>query len=199
MPGVAGMVERVFGQASYAEGVAVCEIFIRFFKTNMAVAKMMPIPTLIDNDDSFQEFMSIFLNDFVQLLTRVYHFVTRDDENRPQLLAKISPNECRWLGGKKKNAVGVVALSLCIAGGSESLPTLYIVCSPNYKIVSHDSPKSIYLQFQGKNAWPDGKGVADEGSEYFYHIGRPEYQFGNANECPYDIDALCRAARVSES
>ena len=183
MPNVAGMVERVFGQVSYAEGVAVCEICIRFFKTNMAVAKMMPIPTLIDNDDSFQEFMSIFLNDFVQLLTRVYHFVTRDDENRPQLLAKISQ----------------MALSLCIAGGSESLPTLYIVCSPNYKIVSHDSPKNIYLQFQGKNAWPDGKGVADEGSEYFYHIGRPEYQFGNANECPYDIDALCRAARVSES
>ena len=45
----------------------------------------------------------------------------------------------------------------------------------------------------GKNAWPVGMGVEDEVLEdrdFFFHIGRPEFQVGNDNVPPFDMDAI---------
>jgi hypothetical protein len=123
---------------------------------------------------------------------------TRRDKTSPQLLARTSPHEFRWVAGKTKNVAGVAALSLHTAGGSETLPTLYIVCSPDFNVTPHGPQNNILMQFLGKNAWPVGKGVEDnvlEAPDHFYHIGRPEFQIGNYNdECPYDVDAMDKEA-----
>ena len=175
--------------------------------------------TSITTTASFLEAMPAFLNDLVQLMRAIYLSTTRDDGSSPELLARTSPHEIRWVGGRMKNVAGVAALSLDTAGGSAALqPTLYIVCSPNFNDTStQDGPQNnILLQFLGKNAWPVGMPtkkksrssrtssstrVGDEVLEdrdfdrdFFFHIGRPEFQVGNDNVPPFDVDAYKKDA-----
>jgi hypothetical protein len=181
---------------------------------------MIVLPTTsINTIAAFLEAMPAFLNDLVQLMRDIYLSTTRDDGCSPELLARTSPHEIRWVGGRMKNAAGVAALSLDTAGGSAALqPTLYIVCSPNF---NDGSQNNILLQFLGKNAWPVGMPtkkksrssrtssstrVEDEvliledrdlwDRDFFFHIGRPEFQVGNDNVPPFDVDALEKDAAL---
>jgi hypothetical protein len=175
--------------------------------------------TSITTTAAFLEAMPAFLNDLVQLMRAIYLSTTRDDGSSPALLARTSPHEIRWVRGRMKNAAGVAALSLDTAGGSAALqPTLYIVCSPNFMDTSDGPQNNILLQFLGKNAWPVGMPtkkksrssrtssstrVEDEVLEdrdfdrdFFFHIGRPEFQVGNDNVPPFDVDALEKDAAL---
>ena len=203
MSNVKDMVERMFGRVSDSEGETVCSGLLDFFKHEVGCQQMIVLPTSsINTNDEFLEAMPAFLNDFVQLMKTIYSSTIRDDGSSPELLARTSPHEIRWVGGKTKNVAGVAALSLDTAGGSAALPTLYIVCSPDFNLTSNGPQNNILLQFLGKNAWPVGKGVEDEVLEerdHFFHIGRPEFQVGNHNPCPFDMDALEKEAALNRA
>jgi hypothetical protein len=196
MSNVKDMVGRVFGPVSDSEGVTVCKSLLHLIKHEVGSQQMIVLPTTtIGTTAEFLEAMPAFLNDLVQLIRAIYLSTTRDDGSSPDLLARTSPHEIRWVGGRLKNAAGVAALSLDTAGGSAALqPTLIIVCSPDF----NDSPRNnILLQFLGKNAWPVGMGLEDDVEEerdFFFHIGRPEFQVGNDNVPPFDMDALKKDA-----
>ena len=128
MSNVKDLVERVFGPVSDSEGVTVCTSLLHFFKHEVGRQQMIVLPTSITTNDLFLEAMPAFLNDLVQLMRAIYLNTIRDDGSSPELLARTSPHEIRWVGGKTKNVAGVAALSLDTAGGSAALPTLYIVC-----------------------------------------------------------------------
>ena len=202
MSNVKDMVGRVFGPVSDSEGVTVCTSLLDLIKHEVGSAQMIVLPTTsITTIAAFLEAMPAFLNDLVQLMRAIYLSTTRDDGCSAELLARTSPHEIRWVGGKTKNVAGVAALSLDTAGGSAALPTLYIVCSPNFNVTSDGPQNNILLQFLGKNAWPvgPGMGVEDEVLEerdFFFHIGRPEFQVGNHNVCPYDMDAIEKEAAL---
>ena len=203
MSNVKDMVERMFGRVSDSEGETVCSGLLDFFKHEVGSQQMIVLPTSsINTNDEFLEAMPAFLNDFVQLMKTIYSSTIRDDGSSPELLARTSPHEIRWVGGKTKNVAGVAALSLDTAGGSAALPTLYIVCSPDFNRTSDGPRNNILLQFLGKNAWPVGKGVEDEVLEerdHFFHIGRPEFQVGNHNPGPFDMDALEKEAALNRA
>lgn len=212
------MVRRVFGSVSDSEGVTVCTSLLDLIKHEVGSPQMIVLPlrlhptTSITTTASFLEAMPAFLNDLVQLMRAIYLSTTRDDGSSPELLARTSPHEIRWVGGRMKNAAGVAALSLDTAGGSAALqPTLYIVCSPNFNDTStQDGPQNnILLQFLGKNAWPVGMPTKkksrssrtssstrdrDFDRDFFFHIGRPEFQVGNDNVPPFDVDAYKKDA-----
>lgn len=140
------MVRRVFGPVSDSEGVTVCKSLLDLIKHEVGSQQMIVLPTTsITTIAAFLEAMPAFLNDLVQLMRAIYLSSTRDDGYSPELLARTSPHEIRWVGGRMKNAAGVAALSLDTAGGSAALqPTLIIVCSPDF----NDSPRNnILLQF----------------------------------------------------
>ena len=137
MSNVKAMVERMFGRVSDSEGETVCSGLLDFFKHEVGSQQMIVLPTSsINTNDEFLEAMPAFLNDFVQLMKTIYSSTIRDDGSSPELLARTSPHEIRWVGGKTKNVAGVAALSLDTAGGSAALPTLYIVCSPDFNRTS---------------------------------------------------------------
>ena len=210
------MVRRVFGPVSDSEGVTVCKSLLDLIKHEVGSQQMIVLPLLpttsITTTAAFLEAMPAFLNDLVQLMRDIYLSTTRDDGSSPELLARTSPHEIRWVGGRMKNAAGVAALSLDTAGGSAALqPTLYIVCSPNFNDTStQDGPQNnILLQFLGKNAWPVGMPTKkksrssrtssstrdrDFDRDFFFHIGRPEFQVGNDNVPPFDVDAYKKDA-----
>ena len=207
------MVRRVFGPVSDSEGVTVCKSLLDLIKHEVGSQQMIVLPTTsITTIAAFLEAMPAFLNDLVQLMRDIYLSTTRDDGCSPELLARTSPHEIRWVGGRMKNAAGVAALSLDTAGGSAALqPTLYIVCSPNFNDTStQDGPQNnILLQFLGKNAWPVGMPTKkksrssrtssstrdrDFDRDFFFHIGRPEFQVGNDNVPPFDVDAYKKDA-----
>ena len=198
MSNVKDMVGRVFGPVSDSEGVTVCTSLLHFFKHEVGSQQMIVLPTTIGTNAEFLKAMPAFLNDLVQLMRDIYLSTTRDDGCSPELLARTSPHEIRWVGGRLKNAAGVAALSLDTAGGSAALqPTLIIVCSPDFNDTQHGPQNNILLQFLGKNAWPVGMGVEDDVEEerdFFFHIGRPEFQVGNDNVPPFDMDALKKDA-----
>lgn len=198
------MVRRVFGAVSDSEGVTVCTSLLDLIKHEVGSPQMIVLPlrlhptTSITTTASFLEAMPAFLNDLVQLMRAIYLSTTRDDGSSPELLARTSPHEIRWVGGRIKNVAGVAALSLDTAGGSAALqPTLIIVCSPDFNDTPNGPQNNILLQFLGKNAWPVGMGVEDDVEEerdfehdFFFHIGRPEFQVGNDNVPPFNVDAL---------
>ena len=217
------MVRRVFGSVSDSEGVTVCTSLLDLIKHEVGSPQMIVLPlrlhptTSITTTASFLEAMPAFLNDLVQLMRAIYLSTTRDDGSSPELLARTSPHEIRWVGGRIKNVAGVAALSLDTAGGSAALqPTLFIVCSPNFNDTQDGPQNNILLQFLGKNAWPVGMPtkkksrssrtssstrVGDEVLEdrdfdrdFFFHIGRPEFQVGNDNVPPFDVDAYKKDA-----
>ena len=220
MSNVKDMVRRVFGPVSDSEGVTVCTSLLDLIKHEVGSQQMIVLPLLpttsITTTAAFLEAMPAFLNDLVQLMRAIYLSTTRDDGSSPELLARTSPHEIRWVGGRMKNAAGVAALSLDTAGGSAALqPTLYIVCSPNF---NDGSQNNILLQFLGKNAWPVGMPTKkksrssrtssstrvgaevledrDFDRDFFFHIGRPEFQVGNDNVPPFDVDALKKDAAL---
>jgi len=221
MSNVKDMVGRVFGPVSDSEGVTVCTNLLDLIKHEVGSQQMIVLPTTsINTIAAFLEAMPAFLNDLVQLMRDIYLSTTRDDGCSPELLARTSPHEIRWVGGRMKNAAGVAALSLDTAGGSAALqPTLIIVCSPDFNDTQDGPQNNILLQFLGKNAWPVGMPtkkksrssrtssstrVEDEVLEdrdlwdrdFFFHIGRPEFQVGNDNVPPFDVDALKKDAAL---
>jgi hypothetical protein len=53
----------------------------------------------------------------------------------------------------------------------------------------------LIFQFFGKHGWPSVERVSDEGTEFLYHTGRPEYQLSSKNpQPPFDIEALAKEA-----
>lgn len=204
MSNVKDMVERVFGPVSDSEGVTVCNSLLHFFTEHeVGSPQMIVLPTTsITTNDSFLEAMPAFLNDLVQLMRAIYLSTIRGDGSSPELLARTSPHEIRWVGGRLKNVAGVAALSVDTAGGSAALPTLYIVCSPDFNDTPNGPQNNILLQFLAKNAGPVGMGVEDEVLEerdFFFHIGRPEFQVGNHNVPPFDMDALEKEAALDRA
>ena len=132
MSNVKDMVERVFGPVSDSEGVTVCNSLLHFFTEHeVGSPQMLVLPTTsITTNDSFLEAMPAFLNDLVQLMRAIYLSTIRGDGSSPELLARTSPHEIRWVGGRRAGAVlcctGVLISMIlrrgvagCVVGGWE--------------------------------------------------------------------------------
>jgi hypothetical protein len=70
---------------------------------------------------------------------------------------------------------------------SGNKPELVIQFTPDF----NPGLSRLIFQFFGKHGWPSGERVSDEGTEFLYHTGLPQYQLSSKNpQPPFDMEAL---------
>jgi hypothetical protein len=118
--------------------------------------------------------------------------VTQSSDGQTKFSVTISPHEFRWVGGTKKHPYASVSITNeSRRNPSGNKPELVIQFTPDF----NPGFSRLIFQFFGKHGWPSGERVSDEGAEFLYHTGRPEYQLSSKNpQPPFDFEALAKEA-----
>ena len=146
---------------------------------------MQFVPDVITTNGQFHEIIPNLMEHVAALAETIE---TQSSDKQTRFSVTISPHEFRWVGGTKKHPYASVSITNeSRRNPSGNKPELVIQFVPDF----NEGFSRLIFQFHGIHGWPSGERVSEEGTEFLYHAGRPEYQLSSKNpQPPFDMEAL---------
>ena len=185
---MAKLVRNVFGRAQYISFVDAMKETVDLeekFRSAGDGPFMQFVPEVITSFEQFHEISDKLMEDTARLAETI---VTQSSDDQTRYSVTISPHEFRWVGSTKKHPYASVSITNeSRRNPSGNKPELVIQFVPDF----NKGFSRLIFQFHGIHGWTSGERVSEEGTEFLYHAGRPEYQLSSKNpRPPFDMEAL---------
>ena len=189
---MAKLLRNVFGRAqniSFMEALQLTLDLQGDFLNAVDGPYILFVPEEITTNEQFHDIIDKLMEDLAALAETI---VTQSSDDQTRFSVTISPHEFRWVGGTRKHPYGSLSITNeSRRNPSGNKPELVIQFTPDF----NPGLSRLIFQFFGKHGWPSGERVSDEGAEFLYHTGRPEYQLSSKNpQPPFDFEALAKEA-----
>jgi hypothetical protein len=185
---MANLVRNVFGRARkipFMEALRITVDLHENFQKAVDGPYIIFVPDEITTNEQFHVIIPELMEHVAKMAETI---VTQSSDDQTRYRVTSSPHEFRWVGGTKKHPYASVSITNeSRRNPSGNKPELVIQFVPDF----NNGFSRLIFQFAGKHGWPSGERVSDEGTEFWYHAGRPEYQLSSKNpQPPFDMEAL---------